>query len=864
MSHANTELSFPASPYSRPAGDPAALQVSIADDHPLHANLMISELRLRERGHHVSLCNEIGEVLNRDGANSAMLDECLRILTDHLPVSVAGVCLLGESDNPSLLRIHASLHCDRDHTLEFLHRESFEQEALVDEGPQLAVKHSSVIASEELAAWANERDLPIFAKCPLFNGSRKIGVLFLFSERHLTEATERAIRAACDQLSTGIAKKRAVEALRFTQFTIDRLATAVLWLSQEGCILKANQSACELTGYKLEELLRLKAPQLLWRPKELPWSGVWKRLCGRSQISLECFVRRRTGEPIAVAIAGNVFHFEGKPYFCAMLTDITDRKLVEKKLRQSKRELKSALGKLQLQVQCLPLAYMLLDKKLQIVDWNPCAEQLFGFCLAEVGGSRPFEHAMTSDANRDDFRSALRAASENAHSRLTVMHESKSKARLICDWTIAPFCSPQGVVEGILCVGRDITQQIQLEEQCKRSQRLEAIGRFSAGIAHDFNNFLTIIMGFADVIDDNAREDASLRNCVSEIKKAGERSRQLIRQLMTFSRQESSAPQIVSLNQVITEMKPLLEQLMGSHMGLSLDLGDEVRSVYIDPSKLEQVLLNLVGNARDAMQCRGELRITTSSMNWSTAKDFAPSAAKPASWTVLSVADQGCGMSPVTRQRIFEPFFTTKEPGRGSGLGLAVVYGIVSQSGGYLDVATEVDRGTTVTIYLPGCEPEHSPREGIRESDRRDAADHEPTKCIVLVDPEDATRAMLAASLATFGFRVMETQSLAEAIARVDNYKQPIDLILTRVTPAIGDVRELLRHARAQGDATRILFTSGHLEEELRENGILPRGIDFLQKPFTSSELFRKVNQVLTRPRSGVDGVQDPWGALTE
>lgn len=688
-----------------PAAWTDSRQISLTHDHPAQAQLEVNKLRLRERNKHLSLLAEIGAAINRRGTIPTLLDDSLRVLIDHLSFALAGICLCDEAQSPTLVRIQTRSKTDSLSSIDFIRNEAFYQAALPCNEPGLEVNFSSASSSEELANWASAHGLPIFARCALFCGNRRLGVLFLFTDQHLPVAIQNTLLAARDQLGSGISERQSMEALKFTQFTVDRLSTAILWFDAKGKVTQSNDAACDLTGYAHAELASAEARHFAPRLIGKAWDRIWARVCSRNSIIIETSIRKKNGDRIDVEVKCNLLQFDSGQYLCAMVTDISARKRAERQLQRSESHLQRTLSKMQLQIRCLPLAYVLLDAELRIVEWNPYAERLFGFRKSEMLG-RHLDHLdLTCPRGQGELRSAMMDARENIHSYLETSSLSKDGKAISCEWTVTPVSDDFGKVEGVLCLAQDVTERTRLEEQCKRGQRLEAVGRLAAGIAHDFNNFLAIMLGFTDVIGEGLEAQNVLQGPVREVKAAGDRAKHLIHQLLTFSRNGAFSPQLVNLNEIVDALRLGFTQLIGPEMKLLVNVSQDAKPIFIDPGQLEQILLNLVGNARDAMAGQGELRVTTFGVvRQGTSRGRRSSRQDLEYWTGLSVSDSGCGMSAATKQRIFEPFFTTKEPGKGTGLGLAVVYGIVEQCGGILDVITELNQGTTITIYFPSIE----------------------------------------------------------------------------------------------------------------------------------------------------------------
>ena len=393
----------------------------------------------------------------------------------------------------------------------------------------------------------------------------------------------------------------------------------------------------------------------------------------------------------------------------------------------------------------------------------------------------------------------------------------------------------------IFAIGRDVTEHRALEDRLRQSQKLEAIGQLAGGVAHDFNNMLTAILGFADLILSTAALDDHVRADLMEIKGAGQRAAGLTRQLLAFSRKQILQPQVLDMNALIGGMEPMLRRLLFESITLTLHLRADVGRVRMDPSQLEQILVNLAVNAGDAMPAGGKLMLTTA--NATLGADHRPGQlpVAPGEYVMFEVTDTGTGMDDATAGRIFEPFFTTKDPGKGTGLGLATVYGIVKQSGGDISVVTDPGRGTTFRIYLPRVRDALTPA----AIDAARPAGGKGSETILLVEDEDGVRRLARIALERSGYRVLEAASVDDAARIARDHDGPIHLVLSDVIMPPGDgppLRQTLAELRPN---VPVLYMSGYADDAIVRHGILVEATPFLQKPFTREELTGKVREVL-------------------
>ena len=399
---------------------------------------------------------------------------------------------------------------------------------------------------------------------------------------------------------------------------------------------------------------------------------------------------------------------------------------------------------------------------------------------------------------------------------------------------------------GVLGIAREITERKRLEEQLRQSQKIEAIGRLAGGIAHDFNNLLTIIGAYSHMLLMDLPSDHPVRSYAQEILAAAERASALTDRLLAFSRRQVVQPVLVDLNEVIRNLAGLLRRMVGEDIELVTNLAPDLGKVRADPTQLEQVIMNLVINSRDAMPGGGQVMLETANLLVERAE---PGGIGPGSWTVLRVRDTGHGMDAETQSHLFEPFFTTKAPGKGTGLGLSIVYGIVKQSGGEIAVQSEVGKGTVFTIYLP-----HAGAAPAAEAPVQQAAP-EPVpgagETILLVEDEPGVRKLVRQMLVQQGYHVLEAASGPEALALAERHPGRIDLLLTDVVMPQINGRELAVQLQAMRPGIKLIYMTGYTEDAVVRHGVSTAGVVCLQKPFLPDTLARKVREVLDRAEQG-------------
>lgn len=414
------------------------------------------------------------------------------------------------------------------------------------------------------------------------------------------------------------------------------------------------------------------------------------------------------------------------------------------------------------------------------------------------------------------------------------------------DGTTFPVEVSVGLIETearpvMLALARDITARRRLEAERRQGQRLEAIGQLAGGIAHDFNNLLTVILGSGDLLRQKWPPTAPGREEVEDICKAADRAAALTQQLLAFSRRQVLTSEVLDLNTVVTDMATLLHRVIGETIDIQTTLGANLGAIRADRGQLEQVLTNLAVNARDAMPRGGILRIATANVTLDATSSVTSLDARPGSYVSLSVADTGMGMNSEVQAHLFEPFFTTKEVNRGTGLGLATVYGIVAQSDGHIAVESEVDKGTTFTIFFPRVETT-SPEDRQRRS--RDLSPG-GSETILVVEDEPAVQQLVSRILVARGYTVLVASGGREALDLARHHERPIDLLLSDVVMPGMSGRELAEHLLQFSPRTRVAFLSGYANDEVLRHGVLDARFAFLQKPFTPDVLARKVREVL-------------------
>ncbi len=522
--------------------------------------------------------------------------------------------------------------------------------------------------------------------------------------------------------------------------------------------------------------------------------------------------------------------------------DITERKRAEAALRESE-------TRLQLAQRCAHLGYIDIDIHTQDVFWADETFRLLGYAPQAF---TPTHQHFFERVHPDDVE-MLRSEIEQL---LTPSRSSQSEYRIVrpdgeVRWMYGrgeAVLDDNGRPLRLISILLDITErkraevtQLRLEAELRQAQKMESIGRLAGGVAHDFNNLLTVIQGYCDFMQESLPIDHPLREDLVQIQQASERGTALTRQLLAFGRKQILAPTILDLNALVGNLRKMLERLIGEDIALTTALQPDLWRVTADPGQIEQVLMNLAVNARDAMPTGGSLTIETRTVPFDDG-DARMHAAMPTGPCVLvAISDTGCGMDDATRSRIFEPFFTTKAPGQGTGLGLATVYGIVTQSGGTIAVDSAPGRGSTFKIFLPASataasDPASTPSyAGARGG-------HET---ILLVEDEAGVRHLARAALHAKGYTILAARDGGEALSVAEQHAGPIDILVTDVVMPRMSGRVLAERLVARRPRLKILFMSGYTDDTVIRHGLLTDRIAFLPKPFTPGTLTAKVREVL-------------------
>ena len=591
----------------------------------------------------------------------------------------------------------------------------------------------------------------------------------------------------------------------------------------------------KLTGYTPAEIL---GKPMAWRglihPDDLRSVQETIRSCIRRRepiLRMEYRIIHKDGERRWISDRRQMVYDEGGKLLCVdgLCMDISEQKRTE----EERRRLAAA-------VEYAADAVMVTDTEWIIQYVNPAFEKVTGYAKEEVLGRNPYILAADGANIRVYLGIEDRIRSGNPW-KGRLKNKRKDGVLLDQDTVIYPIRDPGGKVVNHVVAARDITREVQLEKQARTAQRMEAVGTLAGGIAHDFNNALTGIIGFADLLRMRLEKEPQLQGDVDEILKCAERASTLTRQLLAFARRQVIEPVSLGLNTVVQDLSRLMKKVSGEQIEVRTRLTEGIPPVFADRGQLEQVLLNLCLNSRDAMPGGGEFLVSTDAVAWE-AERVEDSAVMPAGqYVLLAVADNGSGMDDATRKRVFEPYFTTKAPGKGTGLGLSMVYGIVKQNGGFIFLDTRPGEGTTFRIYFPATEAVSEENEEKKEAAVRGGAE-----TILVAEDEEAIRNLAERALRGYGYDVLMAGDGAEAVAIFEAHPEIAIAVLDVVMPRMGG-KEALDAMRRSRPALPALFTSGYSTDRIHESFVLLPGIEFLPKPYGPASLARRVREVLDK-----------------
>ena len=681
---------------------------------------------------------------------------------------------------------------------------------------------------------------------PILFADKILGVINIYvkegHQRHQKE--EEFLTAVANTLAGIMIRKRGEEALlRAAQqwrTTFDSINDFVSLLDLEGRILRCNKAMKNFVGKPFNEIIN---------------HSCWEIMLGTTTPVKDCpFLRAKETlqrETTTYSINDRWFNIAIDPILnetgifigaVNTISDITEKKHTEEILRSSEDKYRTILENIE-------DGYFEVDIAGNFTFINDSLCRIYGYSREELMGMNDRQYTDQQNAKKlfRAFNKVYRTGESTKEIDWEIIRKDGTKKNI--EASVSIMKDPSGNRIGFRGLVRDITDRKQaekeiasLQDQLRQSQKMEAIGHLAGGVAHDFNNLLTVITGYTDLLLRSLAPDSPLYPDTLEIKKASEKAESLTRQLLAFSRKQVIQPKVLNLNTLVSNMDKMLRRLIGEHIEPVTYLAENLGRTKVDPGQIEQVIINLAVNARDAMPGGGRLTIETANMELDEEYARTHIDVKPGPYVMLSVSDTGCGMSPEIKEHIFEPFFTTKGEGRGTGLGLSTVYGIIKQMGGSIWVYSEPGQGTTFKIYLSRVEEDFD----LIEPEGNLLGSLQGFETILLAEDEEAVRRVAGAILKRNGYIVLETASGEEALCLVqEGNSNPIHLLLTDVVMPGMNGPGLAKHLTLLQPAMKILYMSGHTDNAVIHQDILEIGAPYIQKPFTPDGLSRKVREVL-------------------
>jgi len=640
----------------------------------------------------------------------------------------------------------------------------------------------------------------------------------------------------------------------FSSDLLETLPDAIVAVDRDGTIVQINSQTQALFGYTRDELIGQKieilVPESYRRQhhhhrKDFAEAPKTRRMGANLDLS----GRRRNGSEFPVEISLSPVTTEDGMFVLSAIRDISDRKRIAEELRRANEELHrrtaEQLGeyrsRLALIIDSSEDAIIGKDLNGIITSWNKGAERIYGYTPEEAIGKH-ISLLAPSDRPEEIPEILEKIARGESIEHSESVRVTKDGRRLDVSISVSPLRDAKGDVIGASAIARDITAQKRAERQLHQSQKMEAIGRLAGGVAHDFNNILGIIRACTEFLRDRIDTAAESSLYVENIKKAIERGSSLTRQLLAFSRSSAIQPRVLDLNERLKDVSKLLRPLMGDDVEILVVSKSPAAVVEADPGQLDQIVVNLAVNARDAMPRGGKFILETGHARFDEAFAEQHQSMTPGKYVLLAVSDTGNGMDGATVSRIFEPFFTTKEVGKGTGLGLATVYGIVKQSAGHILVYSEPGHGTTFKIYLPSAEHKiglESKSEVEAVSPKRQGAS------ILLVEDDEIMRSLTRQALEEHGYSVVEADDGKSALEWAQSHPGPLDLLLTDVVMRRMSGPELVERLSSSHPNLKVVYMSGYTGELIAEREVLKRGITLLEKPFTRAALLNTLHATL-------------------
>lgn len=607
--------------------------------------------------------------------------------------------------------------------------------------------------------------------------------------------------------------------------------------SDAGRIISANNAAARMHGYTIEELTRMRINDLDTPESSRQAEERIRRLLSGGQLSFEVRHVRKDGSVFPVEVNAGLITIKGHRYVLAFDRDIAERKLALESLSLSEKKFRDLL-------ETIRLLSVMLDCDGNITFCNDYLLTLTGWSREEVLGKNWFEIFIPENLRstlEQVFSNIISGSLASSHYENNIITRDGASRLIVWDNTM--LHNLDGAVIGTASIGVDITEHRRLEEQLRQSQKLEAIGQLAGGVAHDFNNILSAIMGYAHLTNAQLGESGRLKNYLDQIIRASEKATNLTQSLLSFSRKQIITPKPVNLNEIIKQHKNLLSRLIREDIDITVNYSKDDLVILADKGQIEQILMNLVTNARDAMPNGGRIIIETCKARLDQSFVDTHGYGEIGDYSLIMVSDNGQGMDERTKEKIFEPFFTTKEQGKGTGLGLSTVYGIIKQHSGYINVYSEPSLGTTFKIYLPLMKQ--------AEVEDRETTTHLDvvggTETILLAEDDISVRDLTSTILQNYGYRVIEAVDGQDAVSKYAKNSDRVALVILDGIMPKKNGREAYEEMLAINPAIKTIFLSGYAEDIIGRHGLPDQSINFILKPVSPTNLLKRIREVLEK-----------------
>ncbi len=650
------------------------------------------------------------------------------------------------------------------------------------------------------------------------------------------------ITAAIEVVEDITERKRAEQALHESEalfknaFASSPIGMALV--APNGLWLKVNPALCKIVGYSVEELLT-KTFQDITHVDDLAADEFYVRQMLAGEISTYQMEKRylhRQGQVVWVLLSVSLVRdkTEQPLFFISQILDVTERKLAEEELRKKEKKYKdlfdSTLG-----------GIYQMDADGVFILMNPAGAKMFGYDSPnEIIGRRDLEY-WRDPRDRNVFRAELKIKKSVSGYHMRLKTKSGEPIEIETSSTIKE--DEKGVFLGMEGILRDITEHKKLEDQLRHAQKMEAVGTLAGGIAHDFNNILNVIIGYGNMVMDSMQTDSPSKGLMNEVLAAAEKATNLTKRLLVFSRKQLADVKPTNINDLITDIRKMLGRIIGEDIDFKLDLADSCLIVMGDAGQIEQVLMNLVSNAKDAMPEGGRLSISTGIQEFDDEYVAANGYGEPGKYVFITIADTGHGMDAETQKNIFEPFFTTKGIGEGTGLGLAISYGIIKQHRGYIKVYSEPGQGTAFKIYLPLIEESTCPGKKMEAPDSVRGGN----ETILVAEDDDSLRKLTRIVLESLGYTVITAEDGEDAITKFMENRERIKLVLLDMIMPKKNGKEVSEVIRKVSPRIKVLFASGYTMDIIKNKELTELGFDFIHKPVSSKDLLKKVREILDK-----------------